>query len=598
MRRLLAAALVLLALTTASVSAFAAANAAATAVWRARVSGSNTNGGGFDTSLGTPTTTGTVGGLSVVSSTCTFTDATQNFTTAGVLANMAINVPGIGQWSINSVGTTTLNLNATASATPAVQDANSCPITPASVLPYTISQGTDYSQQNSAQLSNVGTVTSATTTLTDTGASFTSAVIGNAVYISGTGVTTGYYYITAETGTTLTLNASPGTTGSAITYHIGGAWRDPLINSVGWASPGNIIYAQASGTPVAGTYGSPDYSYTTYYSLPAGSGTAGYIKWLKDPQSPAGSYPLLVDNGLFFFSTSFDLIQGYWFAPTGTSNGRLFTGGGGNNGPSAYVGNVVDLNGVSSLPIFDNLAAASLVGNEFFSSSSVGTPPAACITINNGGVGLGRIIKNNFHNIYCTEVFLIATGSASADIIGNIFSNTSGDVLVTGGNSTSATNIQGIIYGNTFDNIGGYGVHYASQADLIFWPISMNNIFSNGTNAAEYVATGTPSVSDLIRSNLQDYNSFYHNGSGGTVNTSGIAASPHDTIASSTPYTASSTQNYTLNSVLTYAMAYLGAAFPQHKSSQTTTVQSYNTPGAVQPTPSGGGGTTLVQMIL
>src|SRR5271170_1972719 len=94
------------------------------------------------------------------------------------------------------------------------------------------SAGTDWSQQNAAHLSNIGTVSTATVTLTDTGASFTAAdLIGNAIRVAGTGITTTFTFITAvPTSTTLTLQTSPGTTGTSVTYNIGGGWADFWTN--------------------------------------------------------------------------------------------------------------------------------------------------------------------------------------------------------------------------------------------------------------------------------------------------------------------------------------------------------------------------------
>src|SRR5271166_6601295 len=113
------------------------------------------------------------------------------------------------------------------------------------------SAGTDWSQADAAHKSNVGTCSTATVTLTDTGASFTAAdLIGNGIYISGTGITTTFTFITAvPTSTTLTLQTSPGTAGTAVTYHIGGGWADWWTNLVSgtFVVNKNIVYVLGSG---------------------------------------------------------------------------------------------------------------------------------------------------------------------------------------------------------------------------------------------------------------------------------------------------------------------------------------------------------------
>lgn len=80
---------------------------------------------------------------------------------------------------------------------------------------------------NVTQLANVGTVTSATNVLTDSGADFSSVVDGiDHVYIvsgSGTAFATGIYGITSHTGTTLTLaggNLTSSGAGTSIVYRI------------------------------------------------------------------------------------------------------------------------------------------------------------------------------------------------------------------------------------------------------------------------------------------------------------------------------------------------------------------------------------------
>lgn len=88
--------------------------------------------------------------------------------------------------------------------------------------------GTDFSQQNAKNtvgnnISTTDAVGNGTTTLTSATASFTAAIVGNVIHLSGTGFTTGWYQVTVFTnGTTVTIDRSPGTgTGGAM--NIGGA---------------------------------------------------------------------------------------------------------------------------------------------------------------------------------------------------------------------------------------------------------------------------------------------------------------------------------------------------------------------------------------
>lgn len=88
--------------------------------------------------------------------------------------------------------------------------------------------GTDFSQQNAKNtvgnnISTTDLVTTGIATVTSATASFTSAIVGNIIFLSGTGITTGWYQVVTFTNsTTVILDRSPGT-GTLGTMNIGGA---------------------------------------------------------------------------------------------------------------------------------------------------------------------------------------------------------------------------------------------------------------------------------------------------------------------------------------------------------------------------------------
>ena len=88
--------------------------------------------------------------------------------------------------------------------------------------------GTDYSQQNakntgSADKSTTDAVGIGTTTLTSATANFGTTIVGNIIFLSGSGATTGWYQVVSRTNsTTVVLDRSPGT-GTGWTMNIGGA---------------------------------------------------------------------------------------------------------------------------------------------------------------------------------------------------------------------------------------------------------------------------------------------------------------------------------------------------------------------------------------
>lgn len=112
------------------------------------------------------------------------------------------------------------------------------------------SGGTDYSQQNSPDVSALGTLSMASTgtTLTSSSSLFTSGHVGNIInIIAGTNFTTGRYEITGYTnGTTITIdrNATNGSAASGGTASIGGA-VDNVSTIVNDVVAGNKVWMKA-----------------------------------------------------------------------------------------------------------------------------------------------------------------------------------------------------------------------------------------------------------------------------------------------------------------------------------------------------------------
>lgn len=116
--------------------------------------------------------------------------------------------------------------------------------------PNNASAGTDYSQQDTAQLSLTdlaSTSASSWLTLTSATGGFTAQMVGNIIYIaSGTNFTAGYYEITAYTDTnTVTVDRACGATGDASggSGKVGGAVDHPQRITTSVAKE-NIVYVK------------------------------------------------------------------------------------------------------------------------------------------------------------------------------------------------------------------------------------------------------------------------------------------------------------------------------------------------------------------
>jgi hypothetical protein len=402
------------------------------------------------------------------------------------------------------------------------------------------SAGTDFSQQNAAQVTQSGgTVSTVTTTLTDTGASFTSALIGNGIRVSGTGLTTTYTFITAvPSGTTLTLQTSPGATGSSVTYSIGGAWADWWTNSqsTGFLVPGNIVYILGTATPNPSSY-AVDYTFNhASVTLAAGS-TAGKIAFLNDPLTPGyksppdttGGMPTtkftgVPGGGAPFAAGDYIRVQGLWFI--GNNNFQNFSIFDHVNYHS-YLGCVLDqLGDFMGLTL---VTGGSFIGGcEIFSSIAAATGGASPIELRTGCVAIGC----NIHDANSPGI-TITTGGAA--VINCIVAKCTGVGIQTTTSDVTITNCT--IDGNSGNGIDVSGLTAARMFIL-------NNIITNHTVGGTFglsIGSGTAAQNDKSQS-FVDYNTYYNN----TTDTSNIGYGAHDTHGGSNPYVGQSTENYSL----------------------------------------------------
>ncbi|HLV78899.1 MAG TPA: hypothetical protein VKT32_01420 [Chthonomonadaceae bacterium] len=157
--------------------------------------------------------------------------------------------------------------------------------------------GTDYSQQNTAQLS-LSDITISGSAVSSVTGGFTSAMIGNAFQINGN-----WYFITAVTDSHHCTITTPSTNGSGLSGNVGGALATPG-KAGALMSGGNTVWIKNSGTAsitsastnVAGGCLAP----------PAGTTTAlTRIIGYNSSRGDNGTAPLLQASGI----TTFTLIK-------------------------------------------------------------------------------------------------------------------------------------------------------------------------------------------------------------------------------------------------------------------------------------------------
>lgn len=171
------------------------------------------------------------------------------------------------------------------------------------------SPGTDFSQQNSPQVTYTDLVIGASNTVTSVAHPFSSIYPGNYIHITGgTGFTQGWYRVHTVSGSTATLDRSPGTNGSTGGGgKLGGAFASPADVNQFLGSTGGIVWCVGTtftigGSSVAVTAGGSDNAPLVFI----GNGAA------RSDGTPALFTCNATDPGIALdFQSSFTLVRGF-----------------------------------------------------------------------------------------------------------------------------------------------------------------------------------------------------------------------------------------------------------------------------------------------
>ena len=417
--------------------------------------------------------------------------------------------------------------------------------------------GTDYSQQDSPQLSLTDIACSNTTTVTSATGGFTSAMIGNAIRITGGGATSGYYFITARTDTnTITVDRTPGTVTNG-TGKVGGAAAtcQRMLNSSNATGDkvvaGNIVYIRGAGTD---TPSSADYTTSSGHITPVSGTSTAWVKVIGE-----NGRPRLHNNGLLFHASTYlwcENLYVYVTDATNVSYGIINT-----NTDAHFLNLVVNTNAAAAAVGLNTGSRGSVIGCEILS----GTLSPASSTGSGIACGYGQVFNNTVHHMRNDGI----SDSGLADISFNKIYNCVGN-----GISASGSTVPGAIKNNTINANSGHGINIATQITILSEVIT-NNIISNNGGSGLRIAAGTAATNDLLK-RYADYNCFYNNTSG---NYSAISSGANDTQGVDPQYTDPTTSfNFSLGTNLKA----LGRPL-------------YLDPGAVQrQEPAGGGGGLLI----
>lgn len=342
--------------------------------------------------------------------------------------------------------------------------------------------GTDYSDQNNAQLSLTDlAMTAAGTTLTSVTGGFTAAMVDNCIHItSGTNFVAGFYEITVRTDTntvTIDRDATSGGNGSSGTGAVGGALDIIIDNHVESHVAGNKMYIKNDGqgtmtlTETASTNNDGTQTSPIQYE--------GYNTSRGD--EPVGTNRPQIDNGGNFWGGD---NAWHWshLRVTATSSNTL--------GPDddTRILNVQAFNtsGTANRDAI-NVSTRSQVIHSELKSTNGDAMEATGSSI--------RFINNYVHD---SDDGLSSQGFGVDIIANNIFDTIANEAI------EFTTNNLSDIMNNTFYNFG-----IAIKATDSNRMVVVNNLLDTGT-------TGFSWGSEELASNLFDYN-VYSNISGSDV---------------------------------------------------------------------------------
>lgn len=352
---------------------------------------------------------------------------------------------------------------------------------------------------SSANLSVTDGVSAGTTTLTSVTATFSSAIVGNIIYVSGgTGsITAAWYQVTTFTNsTTVVVDRSTGlTAGTGVTINIGGALADMVTPPV---AAGHIVYVKATATYSVGA---------TQTFAASGSGASaiywvGYTSTRTDAGQPtlqatAGSVSIVSITGTVNILKNFILDCNSQTSSVGfnTTAGVTLQKLKAMNCATAGFQTSNGLTGI-------NLWAANNTGTGLLSTASVSTATQLVDAYVTGGSAAGFSFAGT--NLLCVRCVAAANSGATSDgfistgtsavitVVSSAFYNNGRDGLRLSGTGSGARTV---VRDSVFVSNAGFGLNSASDAEAKFpTPINFNAYYNNTSGALNNYTAGASDV--------------------------------------------------------------------------------------------------------
>jgi hypothetical protein len=394
------------------------------------------------------------------------------------------------------------------------------------------SGGTDYSQQNAAQLSISDAACSGTSSVTSVTGGFTAAMVGNIMYLSSG---PGWYQITSRANSNQIGIDRSGPNASGMTANVGGALKTTSAAAAAMVGS-NKVFVKAEATITITS--------TITLAPPSGnpSKTVPYTRFI-------GYNSARGDNGRVTIKLSTNSgLTGLLCNSDGMTVENFFV-------DCSSLGNStgIDLEGAHQLAVNCKVAAFTTRGiyvdgnNQLavMCEATAGTS-AASEAINVTGTIASKVLYCNVHDNACPG---IAVNANSASVIGNLITNNSGassDGIITTSSNT-------LIISNTIYNSGQHGINISSQYG-IEESVILNNILASSGGYGLNFSSGA----GVAASSVRDGNAYWNNSSGTRHNCDDTSTNPINgvspyantldiVITDGSPFTNAAGGDFTLN---------------------------------------------------
>jgi hypothetical protein len=425
--------------------------------------------------------------------------------------------------------------------------------------------GTDYSQQNSPQITYTDLVIGVTTTkYTSVLNIVSSALPGNALVITGgTGCTTGVYEVLSNATITATVDRSLGTAASVCTAVLGGSLATICGTGAGGskcstgaisnALQGNTVWVKSNGSSAVNTLTS-----AIQMTNANGTGVALTISGYASTHGDNGAKPLITTStgsidliDLLGSSSAISTLNNLWLQSTGNGYQVVSNQYSISSGYQIKMFNCkIDIAtatsetavNVATGAINTTTITAWIVGNEFSLGSGSG--------VNNPGNGSIVILEGNyFHGGGGYSLGDSGTGNGRWIVKNNVFASNTRGIYST---STSSGGLAWLVLdGNSFYGQTNENVRVAGTP---VWVEAQNNVFYGGTYGMYFANLPTTAFSLP--------NSYGNIGTANTLNWYGNANGAADVALSANPFTNAGGGVFTLNSTAGGGAALKAAGFP------------------------------------